>query len=189
VEATFRSDDCAGIAYVLAERARMAGWSYERMLWAYSALDGETQHAAEGRSLVCGAVSDDRFGARWNQQWAELQRVAAQALLGALPNPAPGAHHYGSPQLANDVQRGERAVRDGRWSVVRTSTANIFYRVRRSRVVPASKARGLQRSSLEESGEKKERGHVEETKQEEARAEVVRADDAARSWRRGNEAD
>lgn len=125
VEASFRLADCAAIAYVLRARAMRTGWSLHRTTLAYSALDADTPRAALARSLPAG--DEPSFTPAQNKRWALVRAVARAALEGRVGNPAPGARHWGSRGLPNDVARAQRAIDAGRWRLVPAQTVNAFY--------------------------------------------------------------
>jgi hypothetical protein len=125
VEAGFSLPDCAAITWVIKRRAKRAGWTYERMLLAYSALDADTERAAFARQLPAG--DEPTFSARENERWALLRAVARAALDGRIRSAARGATHWGSRTLSNDVRRAKRAIDAGRWRTIKSHTVNAFY--------------------------------------------------------------
>lgn len=129
IEATWRHDDCAAIVYVLKKRAKRIHVSVEEMAHSYSALKTSTPRAAEARALPAG------LGPRGLLEWSKLLKVAAGALTGVVPNPCPGAGHWGARNLPGDLERALDAIEAGSWRVVkcRSQTANAFYAERRRR--------------------------------------------------------
>lgn len=133
VEGGFRLADAAATVYVIKARARRAGWTFERMALAYSALDARNPRAAFARTLPPHDVAE--WGphctvARCNERWALLRAVARRALDGTEPNPTPGADHWGARRISNDVRRAKRAVDAGRWRTLKSETKNAFYATR-----------------------------------------------------------
>lgn len=126
LEATWRHDDCASIAYVLKRRAARVGWSIERMTVKYSALDSGTERARKALRLPIG------FDAGEMAQWHALVAMAAGALAGTVADPTPRAMHWGARNLPEDTDRAAKAVREGRWRLIRSATANAFYAERRA---------------------------------------------------------
>lgn len=126
LEATWSLSDCAAIHGVIKRRAERAGWTYERMLLAYSALDAQTDRAAVARALPDGDVPG--WTAKDNGRWSNLRDVARGAIDGDVPTPCQGATQWGGSRLPRDHERIVRNVQAGRWRVLRCSrpTANTF---------------------------------------------------------------
>lgn len=142
LEGGFSLTDAAATVYVIKARARRAGWSFERMAWKYSALDADNDRARFARELPNGDLEE--WGRAENRRWAAVRRVAALALAGRVRNPAPGATHWGARNLRPDVERGNRAVQEGRWERVQSETKNAFFRLARGgEVVAAAEAAGV----------------------------------------------
>jgi hypothetical protein len=125
LEGGFSLSDAAAITYVLKARARRSGWTFARTALAYSALDSDTPRAVFARQLP--ASDEPTFSARENERWALVRAVVRAALDGRVRNPAPGARHWGSRVLANDVRRAKRAVDAGRWRAIASATRNAFF--------------------------------------------------------------
>ncbi len=123
LEATWRHDDCAAITRALERRAVRARLHIAQMAWRYS-LNKPTTRAAYAQRLPAG------LSAREIERWDALVGVVEEALARTIPDPCPHATHWGSPSAQlPDVDRAERALREGRWRLVkcRTKTANAFY--------------------------------------------------------------
>lgn len=121
VEASFRSDDCVALLWVMHKRAKRAGRPWLDMLRDYSAINADTKRANEARAFPWGDVpaKPDSF----NRQWGKLRDLVAEFAEGKLADPCPRAYHWGGTM---DPARG-RMVR-ARCAV---TTANTFYAVTR----------------------------------------------------------
>jgi hypothetical protein len=136
LESTWRLDDCAAITRVLERRAARARVPLTEMAWRYS-LNKTTPRAAYAQRLPA------ELSATEMKRWNTLVGVVEATLARLIPDPCPGATHWGSPsRQLPDVERAARAIREDRWRVVqcRTRTANIFYAETRKRVLRASVA-------------------------------------------------
>jgi hypothetical protein len=113
-----RAADHAAIAHAVGRWSAVTGRSYE------------TQLVLSCHGLRNGAARVDRETAADPEQWAKVQARAAAYFAGNLPNPCPGAAHWGGMSLASDRARIEARVAAGTWEVVRCKapTANTFVR-------------------------------------------------------------
>lgn len=125
MEAGFSLQDCAAIAYVLRARARVARCTVTDMALRYTALKAHNDRARFARELPAGDLEE--WNRATNRLWRDVRRTARAALRGAVPNPTPGARHWGARNLPNDVKRATRAVEGGRWKTIEAETRNAFY--------------------------------------------------------------
>jgi hypothetical protein len=123
VEASFSLPDCGAIRGAIARRAARAGWTFARMLHAYSALDAKSERAAFARQLPDG--DEPSWEGVDNARWEELRTLADR-----VEDPCAPAVHWGGLTLPTDHERALRAVRAGKWERVRCSapTRNSFFR-------------------------------------------------------------
>ena len=121
LESSYRRPDCAAIVAVARARASRVDRPWQDVLLAYSALSKGSERAA-----MASAFSREA-GPRG---WLRFLRYADLVAAGSVPNPCPGARHWGSPSLPRDVANARDAVASGRWvlAACATSTANVFYR-------------------------------------------------------------
>lgn len=110
-EAGFRAPtDHAAIFHVLQRRAHRAGWSIERMSYAYSSPMKRGMPAWARRAPASA--------------WAPVIARARAFLRGEVPNPCPGADHWGDRR--GDLLRARRAG----WRMAGcTGTLNAFWRM------------------------------------------------------------
>lgn len=127
LEATWRTDDCTAVLYVLMRRADRARVDLSTMAWRYTALRASTPRAELARQLPDG--DEPSWSPAYNRRWAALRAHAAAVLAGRVLDPCPGATHWGGLALATDRRRAETAVRAGRWRRVQCArpTANAFF--------------------------------------------------------------
>jgi hypothetical protein len=118
VEAEFSEPDCRAIVAAMLLRARLRGWTFERTIIAYSAIDADTARARLARSLPDGDARE--FSLRENAKWHRLRAVAAAALHRRVLTPCPGATGWGGP--GDELRAGQRIV------VCMVHTHNWFYR-------------------------------------------------------------
>lgn len=127
LEASWSTDDCTAVLYVLMRRAQRAEVPVDVMAWRYTALRAATPRAELARQLPDG---DERIWSRAeNRQWSALRAHARAVLEGRVINPCPGADHWGGLAIEADRLRALAAVKAGRWRAVRCRrpTANAFY--------------------------------------------------------------
>ena len=143
-EAGFTAEaDHIAIAYRLAELARERRTTLREIVLAYVSIwkpHVRTPRARWVRALRPTCVEPDGWPKRW--RWRpELCRAVferARAFMrGELKDSCPGASNWGAKNLRSDVERGNRAVREGRWRKLDCPTSNQFYAT-----VAASDARG-----------------------------------------------
>lgn len=118
-------------------RADKAGWTFERMLVKYTAVDAESERAAAARRYPDADVAG--MGDRWNARWRRLREHAAAVLRGEVEDPCPGSSHFNARNLPAEAARARRKREAGEWALVhcRTRVANEF-----NRVLSASVAKG-----------------------------------------------
>jgi hypothetical protein len=143
LEGGFSLADCAAVVHVIKRRARRAGWPFERMLVAYSAIDADNPRAAFARQLPAGA--EPSWSPRENERWSMVREIAAAALDGRVSSPCRGARDWGAPNLANDVGRAQRAIDAGKWRRIQCGTRNRFYGPASASVIAATEAAGVAR--------------------------------------------
>lgn len=119
LEATWQHHDCAAIVAVAKVRAARVGQPWLSVLRRYSALDNATPRAREVRALGWHDMPDR--GPRWNRDWSALRSLVQRIDAGEVPNPCPGAEHWGGTM---DAPRA-RMLR----VECMPATANTFYRL------------------------------------------------------------
>lgn len=128
LEAGFSLPDCAAIVGVITARAERSGWTYERMLWAYTALDAKSPRAAFARALPDDDVPS--WTRADNARWYELRAIATDALEGGTPSPCEArTSHWGGMAIASDAERANSAIAAGRWrkAKCRARLVNRFF--------------------------------------------------------------
>jgi hypothetical protein len=126
LESGWSASDCAAIHYVITRRARNADVEYGVMLARYSAITSSTDRAALARHLP--DADEPTWSAADNRRWATLRQLAADLTVGSVADPCVPATHWGGGRVAADRERLARAVRSGRWRIVRCEqpTRNTF---------------------------------------------------------------
>ncbi len=142
VEAGFSLADCAAINSVLKARAERSGWTYERMLWAYTALRRKNPRATFARKLPDG--DEPTWNEADNARWSELRALAVDALAGNVPSPCGRAVHWGGLDIPSDAERAHGAVSAGRWRRVRCNgrLLNAYFAETKPRALSAVLAKG-----------------------------------------------
>jgi len=108
-------DECIAIAYVYAERARATGWKLEKVIRKYSAA--VKRHSLHTRPWLLELDADLKKPKSWPDtiKWSVYKELWKKRLTllddwasGKLPNPIPGANHYGGGM---DARRAEHVYR------------------------------------------------------------------------------
>jgi hypothetical protein len=111
-EAGFASvDECIAIAWVYATRAKESPFSYLKIVRRYSAAT--KAHERHRRVWLFNLGLDGKKPDGWPEhlswrvhkpKWMHLLETLDRWSVGAVPNPVPGANHYGSREDANRAQ-------------------------------------------------------------------------------------
>jgi hypothetical protein len=135
-ESDWHARDQAAALHVVKRRAERAGVSLEQMATAYSAVF--SGKGSPRKAWVLAIEADCKQPSGWPQRlrWARYAQRCRDTfarverfLRGELPDPCPRAEHFGSRVLRADVERAERAVREGRWTPARCrgETVNAYF--------------------------------------------------------------
>lgn len=128
--------DAAAITHVLKRRAERRGVSVSRMARWYST--GHFDASRHRRRWVAGLTASATRPPGWpsglpwrdgyRQRWLAMVDHVEAVLRGDVPNPCPGADHWGAP-YGIDMERARRAG----WHRVQctTQTLNVFWQVPR----------------------------------------------------------
>ncbi len=101
----FNTEECIAIAWVYATRAKEAGWPFIKMTKKYSAaLKRHKRHRrpwifqlnASGRKPK--SWPDGVMWSRYKGPWLDILAALDEWQAGKMPNPVPGANHFGSPE-------------------------------------------------------------------------------------------
>jgi hypothetical protein len=92
-EATWSQADCTALLHVIRKRALTAGWSFIRMLKAYSVKNWvQSEHGQQALALELGTNKGQ--SASWNSSWQKLVMHVVDVLRGRTSDPCPTANHW-----------------------------------------------------------------------------------------------
>lgn len=108
-EATWSKADCSALLNVIRRRSAKTGWSFLKMLKAYSVHNWkQSDHGRAALALKLNATNVvkrctgkgktreacEAFNAAWNQQWRDLVMHVVDVLGSRAEDPCPAAEHW-----------------------------------------------------------------------------------------------
>lgn len=92
-EATWAEADCSALLHVIRKRATKTGWSFLRMLRAYSVKNWiQSGHGVRANQLKLGF--NKGLDKDWNYRWQQLVTHVVDVLNGRVADPCPIADHW-----------------------------------------------------------------------------------------------
>lgn len=92
-EATWSEADCSALLHVIRKRSSKAGWSFIKMLQAYSVKNWiQSGHGKEALALQLG--NNRGRSLTWNLRWEKLVMHVVDVLRERTTDPCPTANHW-----------------------------------------------------------------------------------------------
>lgn len=100
-EATFSEADCSALLHVIRKRSAKFGWSFLKMLKAYSVKNWiQSGHGQQANRLRLGVNTGKGFDKTWNESWRKLVMHVVDVINGRVQDPCPVADHWAALHYA-----------------------------------------------------------------------------------------